>query len=356
MKWKEKERCPMLAVVVVEPGRVELAELPQPSPGPYEARIKTEVACLCNATDGKLIGGHFPGVDTYPLTLGHESVGIVDAVGQKVRNFRVGDRVIGGLLFDAGDGRTASGWGGFCEYTLAADHDAMVADGVADAEHGWFEVYEIQRVVPPEIPVEAAVMLCTWREVYGGIGDFHLQPGNDLLVFGAGPVGLSFLRFGRLLGLGRITLVDPLEAKRERAAALGADAVLPPDEQLLRDLVASRGKPFDAVIDAVGSPAIVNMALPLIGMGGTIGIYGVIAEPVITINKGQGPYNFNLFMHQWPTRWRERAAQEPLCDWIRAGTLRAEEFITHEFPIRRVNEAIEAVRSGQVIKTILRYD
>jgi alcohol dehydrogenase len=121
-------------------------------------------------------------------------------------------------------------------------------------------------------------------------------------------------------------------------------------------LVASRGKPFDAVIDAVGSPAIVNMALPLIGMGGTIGIYGVIAEPVITINKGQGPYNFNLFMHQWPTRWRERAAQEPLCDWIRAGTLRAEEFITHEFPIRRVNEAIEAVRSGQVIKTILRYD
>ncbi len=346
----------MLAVVVVEPGRVELADLPQPTPGPYEARVKTEVASLCNATDGKLIAGHFPGVDTYPLMLGHESAGIVDAVGEKVRNFRVGDRVIGGLLFNAGDGRTASGWGGFCEYTLAADHDAMVADGVADAEHGWFEVYEIQRTVPPDIPVEAAVLLCTWREVYGGIGDFQLKPGNDLLVFGAGPVGLSFLRFGRLLGMGTIVVVDPVEAKREKASAMGANVALPPDAQALSDLVASRGKPFDAVVDAVGSPAIVNMSLPLIRMGGTIGVYGVIAEPAMTLEKGQGPYNFNLFMHQWPTRWRERAAQAPLCDWIRAGTLQAEEFVTHEFPVQQIGEAIEQVKNGKVIKALLRYD
>ena len=60
---------------------VEIVELPEPTPGPYEALVKTEVACLCNATDGKLVAGHFPGVDTYPLTLGHESAGIVQAVG-----------------------------------------------------------------------------------------------------------------------------------------------------------------------------------------------------------------------------------------------------------------------------------
>jgi threonine dehydrogenase-like Zn-dependent dehydrogenase len=346
----------MLAVVVTEPGRVELVDLPTPSPGPYEARVKTEAACLCNATDGKLIAGHFPGVDTYPLMLGHESAGIVDAVGENVRNFHEGDRVIGGLLFNAGDGRTASGWGGFCEYTLAADHDAMVADGVADAEHGWCEVYEIQRAVPPDIPVEAAVLLCTWREVYGGIGDFHLQPGDDLLLFGAGPVGLSFLKFGKLLGFGSVTVVDPVAAKRERAAAMGADAVLPPDPAALGELVAGRGKPFDAVVDAVGNTAIVNMALPLIRLGGTIGVYGVVAEPAMTIEKGRGPYNFNLLVHQWPTRRRERAAQEPLCQWIREGKLRADDFISHEFPIRQIGDAIEQVRQGAVIKAILRYD
>ncbi len=165
----------MRTVAVVEPGKVEVVEIGEPKPRPYQVRVKTEAACLCNATDGKLVSGHFPGVDKYPLILGHESVGIVDAVGDKVRNFKLGDRVIGGLVFEFDDPKYSSGWGGFCEYTLATDHDAMVADGVADEEHGWFECYEIQRAVPGDIPVEAAVLLCTGREVYGGVGGFKLD-------------------------------------------------------------------------------------------------------------------------------------------------------------------------------------
>ena len=162
----------MRAVAVMEPNKVKVVDIPEPMPGPYQAKIKTEAACLCNSTDGKLVSGHFPGIDTYPLVLGHESAGIVDAVGGKVRNFSVGDRVIGGLVFEFADREYSSGWGGFCEYTLANDHDAMVEDGIADEEHGWFECYEIQRAVPPDIPIDAALLLCTWREVYGGFGDF----------------------------------------------------------------------------------------------------------------------------------------------------------------------------------------
>ncbi len=137
----------MRAVAVVEPGRVEIVELGKPEAGPYQALVRTEAACLCNATDGKLVAGHFPGVDKYPLVLGHEAAGIVEAVGSKVRNFNAGQRAIGGLVFEFADPAYASGWGGFCDYTLVNDHDAMVADGVADAEHGWFECYEIQRPV-----------------------------------------------------------------------------------------------------------------------------------------------------------------------------------------------------------------
>lgn len=345
----------MRAVAVIEPGRVEVVDLPDPTPGPYQVRVKTEVACLCNATDGKLVAGHFPGVSDYPLVLGHESAGIVDAVGEKVRNFRLGDRAIGGLLFEFGDPKYNSGWGGFCEYTLANDHDAMVEDGVADEAHGWFEVYEIQRPVAPDIAVEDAVLLCTWREVYGGFGDFNLQAGDDILVFGAGPVGLSFVKFGKLLGLGYIGVVDPLAPKREKALAMGADAVFTPDSPELATLAETRGKPLDAVIDAVGSPAIANAALPLIKMGGSVGIYGVIADESITIEKGKGPYNFNLYMHQWPTRAREKAAQQPLCQWIRQGKLHSDEYITHDFPMQQVNQAMEAVKRGEVIKAILRY-
>jgi threonine dehydrogenase-like Zn-dependent dehydrogenase len=340
----------MRAVAVTEPGKVAIVELGRPTVGPYQALVRTEVACLCNATDSKLIAGHFPGVDKYPLVLGHECAGIVEAVGGKVRNFRVGQRAIGGLVSDFSDPAYASGWGGFCEYTLANDHDAMVADGVATAEHGWFEVYEIQRPVPMDIPVEAALLLCTWREVYGGFGDFQLRAGNDIVIFGAGPVGLSFVKLARLLGLGYIGVVDPLESKRRRAIEMGADEAFEPG-----GIKARRGKPVDAVIDAVGRESIANAALGLIGMGGSICIYGVLAEPSIAIHKHQGPYNFNLFVHQWPTRSRERAAMEPLCEWVRQGKLRPADFITHEFPMERIAEAIDAVRGGEALKVLLRY-
>ena len=345
----------MRAVAVLEPGKVEVVELGIPALGPYQALVKTELAALCNATDGKLVAGHFPGVDRYPLVLGHEDTGIVQEVGAKVRNFRPGDRVIGGLLFEFSDPKFASGWGGFCEYTLVNDHDAMVADGVADAAHGWFECYEIQRAVDQDIPAAEAVLLCTWREVLGGFGDFQLKTGDDILVFGAGPVGLSFVKFARLLGLGWVGIVDPLQKKRERALALGADAAFTPDDLALTELTKQRGKPLDAVIDAVGHPPIINTALPLIKLGGSICVYGVIAAKELTINKAAGPYNFNLVIHQWPTRWREREAQQPLSQWIRQGQLKAVEFVTHEFRVEQIREALAAVQGGDVVKCLLRY-
>lgn len=345
----------MRAIAVIKPGKVDIIDLPIPNLGPYQALVKTEVAFLCNATDGKLVSGHFPGVDKYPLVLGHESSGIVHEIGKNVRNFKKGDRAIGGLVFDFGMPGYATGWGGFCEYTLVNDHDAMVKDGVADAKHGWFECYEIQSRVPCDIPVEAAALLCTWREVYGGFGDFNLKKGDDILVFGAGPVGLSFTKFAKLLGLGYVGVVDPMDHKRRKAMKMGADETFAPDSPKLKNLTKRRGKPLDVVIDAVGSGAIVNTGLPLIKMGGTIGVYGVIADGNIAVEKSAGPYNFNLYIHQWPTRFRERAAQKPLCKWIRSGKLKASEFMTHEFPMEKINDALETVKAGKAIKVLLRY-
>jgi threonine dehydrogenase-like Zn-dependent dehydrogenase len=345
----------MFSVAVIEPGKVAIVSLPDPVPGPYEARVRTELACLCNATDRKLVHGHFPGIDRYPLLLGHETVGIVDAVGDKVRSFRVGDRLAGGLLLRPSDPAYGSGWGGFSEYTLAGDHAAMVADGVATPEHGYAEVYEIMRSVPPDIPVEAALLLCTWREVYAGFEDFNLRPGNDILVFGGGPVGLSFVKFGRQLGLGWIGLVDPLPEKRDKGLASGADAAFGPDDTALRELARSRGKPLDRVIDAVGSESVINAALPLIRMAGSVCVYGVLDQPTVNLQKDAGPYNFNLLIHQWPTRDREALAQEPLCDWIRSGALDPTAFISAEFPIAQVEEAIRLSDSGRTLKTLLRF-
>ncbi|MCL4247736.1 MAG: zinc-binding dehydrogenase [Anaerolineae bacterium] len=345
----------MLAVAVTEPNSLKIIDVPEPAPGPYEARIKTEVGCLCNMTDRKLIEGHFPGVEDYPLLLGHETVGIVDAVGEKVRNFKVGDRVIGGLLLKTTDPTYASGWGGFSQYTLAGDHQAMVEDGLASNEHGWYEVYEIMRVVPRTISVEDAVMLCTWREVYGAFGDFDLRAGDNIIIYGSGPVGLSFVKFARLLGLNEVYSVDFLPSKRQKALEMGATAAFAPDSPELQAFLSTRKHSFDAVVDAVGKEGIINGALPLVKMGGSVCVYGVIDTPSIRVDKDTGPYNFNLLIHQWPTRARERAAQEPLIEWIRAGKLSYKEFISVEFPITEIGQAFENSKTGQPIKTLFRF-
>ena len=163
----------MKCVVVTKPGSIEIREVDKPTPGAYQALVRLEAAALCNATDSKLFTGHFPGVENYPLVLGHETVGIVEAVGDHVKNFKAGDRVIGGLLGAFSDPDLYSGWGGFSEYVLAHDHDAMVAAGIADAAHGWFDACEIQNVVPEGIPVEEAALACTWREVLGSFREFQ---------------------------------------------------------------------------------------------------------------------------------------------------------------------------------------
>ncbi len=347
----------MLSVAVIQPGRVEIVDIPKPTPGPYEAIVRNSVAYICNATDRKVVAGHFPGLglEKFPLLLGHESVGVVESVGNRVKSFKPGDRVIGALLLSPTDPRFTSGWGGNSEYVVAMDHAAMVADGVADSVHGWVEVSQIMRTLPQDIPLEEAALLCTWREVYGGFSDFQLKPGMDILIFGGGPVGLSFCRFARLLGLGWIGLVDPVALKREKAKALGADETFAPDSPGIADLTKRRGRPLDAVIDAVGNEKVINAGIPLLRLAGSMCVYGVLGRTTATITWETGPLNFNLFVHQWPTRAAEAAAQEPLIQWIRAGKLSSKDFLSAEFPVREAARALEASQEPTAIKTLLRF-
>jgi L-iditol 2-dehydrogenase len=281
-------------------------------------------------------------------------VGIVVAVGDRVKNFKPGDRVIGGMLGIFSDPTLYSGWGGFSEYVVAHDHDAMVADGVADETHGWFDACEIQNVVPEDIPVEEAVIACTWREVLGAFRDFRLQPGKKVIVYGSGPVGLSFVKLGKLFGLGQIDVVEPLPEKRRLAQKMGADRVFSPEEVQSADFRTREGRSYDTVIDAVGLEEVVNSGLPLLKMGGDVCVYGVMTKNP-TLHLNEAPYNFDLHIHQWPTRSEERAAMQTLNRWIREGKLKASDFVTHRLPMDRIVEAFDAVKRGEVIKAILTF-
>jgi len=342
----------MRSVAVVSPGKLEIVEVPRPVPGQFDALVRTECSFICNATDRKIVEGHFPGIDAdrYPVLLGHESVGIVEAIGEKVRSFKVGQRVIGGLNLEPGDSKFASAWGGNSEYVLVRDHAALVADG-KEAD----DVYRIMRTVPDDIEPAAAGLLCTFREVYAGFSDFRLSGSERIIIFGAGPVGLSFVRFAKLKRFPFIASVDPLPEKRELARALGADAVYRPDDDIEGAFTAAAGGKADAVIDAVGHESIINRALGLVRMAGSICVYGVVSSDTIELKKSRAPYNFNLFVHQWPTREAEAAAQEPLCEWLRTGELDIRPFVTGTYPLERFAEAMAATTGSGAVKTMITY-
>jgi threonine dehydrogenase-like Zn-dependent dehydrogenase len=346
------------SVAVIEPGRVELVDIPRPEIGPYEVLVKSELSFICNATDRKIVEGHFPGIPSadYPVLLGHETVGIVEAVGEKVRTFAPGQRTLGGLLLDPPGPGYTSGWGGNSEYVIIPDYQALHEDTPAGERGGINEVFKIMKTVDKDIPVEAAGMLCTWREVYAAFSDFRFTGEEHLVIFGAGPVGLSFTAFARIMGFPEIIVVDPIPEKRERASALGAHAVFSPEEDLEKLIEREAGGKVDAVVDAVGSVNIINSALNLIRLGGAVCVYGVLSDDTVLLNKAAGPMNFNLFMHQWPTRDYEAAAQEPLCAWIREGKLRWEDFVTGQFEIDEFPAAYAASQDGLSVKTLVRYE
>ena len=344
----------MKSLIITSPGQFEVRQIQKPEISDYQALVKTEMVALCNATDRKLIEGHFPGQNDYPMALGHENVGIVEAIGSKVKNFKIGDRVIGGLNATFAEPEIHSGWGGFSEYVVANDFEVLKENGLATPEHGCWDSFEIQNAVPEDICPEEAVISCTWREVLGAFKDFRLEPDKKVIVFGAGPVGLSFVKLGKLFGIKRIDIVDIFPEKLEIAKKMGADNAYTFSEVESPVFIEKANHLYDTVIDAVGLESIVNLGLSLIKMAGDICVYGVMTKnPTLDLSKG--PYNFNLHIHQWPTRSEEKAAMSTLSTWIREGRLEASEFISHRFKIDQLQEAVEIVRKGEAVKIVMTF-
>ena len=134
----------MRAAIVQDKGRLEVGEAPEPELGPYDVLCQQLYGGVCAATDRHLIRGDLPipGI-SYPLVLGHESIGRVVEVGNKVRHLKLDDLVTRTGLRDT-PGLKAT-WGGFAERGVGSDHQAMREDGLA--EDVW-KPYAINQVLP----------------------------------------------------------------------------------------------------------------------------------------------------------------------------------------------------------------
>jgi propanol-preferring alcohol dehydrogenase len=250
------------AILSAPRGGVAVRSVPVAQPGTGEVLVRMESCGLCHSD---LFVASLEKLPLQPLTLGHEGVGRVLALGAGVAGFNIGDRV--GITFLASTCGACelclSGRERFCPrqlnfgYTV---HGALAAYAVLPAP---FLVR-----VPDSLPAaEAAPLCCAGWTAYGALRESGLQPGQSVALFGMGGLGHLAIQYARHLGL-RVAAVDVSESKLEMARSLGADLTLAAGNAG-RDLQKQWGG-ADAAIVLTGSPAAVQQAFRSLKRTGTL--------------------------------------------------------------------------------------
>ena len=338
----------MKTLIVKKDHTLDIVEVPKPVITEYEALVKMVACGICNGTDAKIIKGKFKGLEEYPLMLGHEGVGRVEAVGTKVENYQVGDIVLLPFANDK-DEKHASGWGAFSEY--ATVYDAIAANVEAD-HFSWG-----QNIVPTDIDPVDAVMMVTLREVLAAIYTFGITPGSTVIVYGCGPVGATFTKFLSLLGIKDLVVIDRIEEKRTIALENGASMYFNGSKV---DIVAKVKEKYpngvDFVIDAVGHESIINEGLKIIRDRGNICVYGVPAMTKLNLDFTDAPYNWHLLFEQMPSKKEEGCAHEQIVAWLRSGEVKLKDYISNYIPFDQVIEGFEMLARHEIpLKCIVTF-
>jgi D-arabinitol dehydrogenase (NADP+) len=336
----------MKAVVYDEPGHFQVRQLPVPQPGAGELLLRVLVAGVCG-TDLHLHAGEFG--PTYPLTPGHEFVGEAVAVGPGVDQDLAGHRFV--VDNTASCGRCVE-----CRRARPAFCRNLVAQGVnAPGGFAEFVLTSADRCFPvddldPEVAVFSEPVAC----VIHGLDVLALQPGADVLLFGAGPTGQILTQLLARTTAGRLIVAAPTQAKLDLAKADGADHTVLLDRQAparsVTELRAFAPDGFDVVIDATGAPAVLAQSLPLTRTGGTIFVYGMTPEAAVW---PLAPYE--VFRRELTIKgsFAQQFSFDRALAALRTGRVNPSALISKRFGLDDYGSALAAVGDSAVVKAVL---
>ncbi|BCV25947.1 zinc-dependent dehydrogenase [Gelria sp. Kuro-4] len=343
----------MRALVFYGPNQLELAEVPVPELGPGDILVKV-AACLICGTDLRIFRGKkTKGVRT-PSILGHEFAGTVVAAGPDVGEFRPGDRVGVAPVIPCHTcayckkgrenvcaNRTALGYeyeGAFAEYVRIP----------AAAVHGG-NVYRL----PADLPFEAAALAEPLACCVNGQRNSQIGLGDAVVILGAGPIGLMHLALAKAAGAGRVIVSEPNDQRRSMALELGADLVVNPEVEDLNGVVknATDRLGADAVILAIGIPALAEQALTLVRKGGSVNFFaGFSVGDAASMDVNLIHYNELKITGTSAARREDYGLALRL---IGKGLVDAGRIVTHRYPLDRGWEAFKLAESGQGIKVAI---
>jgi len=354
------------AAVLHGPGlplEIETVQLADPKPGDVLVRIVGSGVC---GSDLHLADGELA-MYGYPIVPGHEAAGIVEAVGSEVRYVRPGDHVVLGWI--PGCGHCATCWDGrpgqcgqiawnrlydgetrLSKDGHAIDHMAHVAGYAEYAVVGERTTVRIREDAPLE---KVCLVGCAVATGYGSV--FHhagVQPGSSALVIGCGGVGLNVVQCLALAGATTIVAVDLSESKLETAAAFGATHTLGAGADVVAAVQElSGGAGVDYAFEVISTAATIETAFAATRYGGTVVVVGVPSPAGSTITLPASPGRRVMSGSPGGTQW---ATTPLLVDLYMAGRLKLDELVTKERPLEEANEALDDLRAGRVIRTVLR--
>lgn len=344
----------MKAIVYHGPGKMAWEEVPTPSVvDDTDAIIRVDAVTICG-TDLHILKGDVPAV-TDGRVLGHEAVGTVESVGAGVRTLAVGDRVLVSCI-------TACGSCGYCRqgmYGQCLGGGGWILGHLIDGTQAEYVRVPFADTsthrIPPGVTDEQILMLAdilpTGYEV--GVLNGQVQPGQVVVVVGAGPIGLSAMMGARLYSPSHVIAVDKADARLEAAKNFGADITVNNGRQDPREVVdeLTDGLGADLAVEAVGVPATFELAATLIRPGGRVANIGVHGEPATLHLEDLWIRNVAI-----TTGLVDTSSTPTLLRLLTAGQLDADRFITHHFAMADFEEAYEVfARAGETgaLKVVL---
>ena len=328
----------MRAAVITSPGVIEIATVPDPSPGPRDVVVSVAGCGICG-TDLHILDGEF--APTLPIVPGHEFAGDVVAVGAQVTEVAVGDRVAVDPSLHCGEcyqcrrgrGNLCERWaaigvtvaGAAAEFVSAPVSNCFVlAEGISTADAALIE------------PLSCAVR---------GFDVLAPRLGDHYLIYGAGTMGLMMMELAKRAGAASVSVVDTNPNRLGTAELLGCSATATSADDL------ERARGWDVVIDCTGVVAAIEDGLGRVARGGTFQQFGVSGETAQARFSPFKVYNQEIrivgsmaVLHSF-----ERAGE-----LLQAGFLRPDVMISDRFDLEDYPKALDQFKQGIGRKILVR--
>lgn len=312
------------AAVMPELGSIEIRDVGYPQIGPREVVVQVQAVGVCGSDTAYYQVGYIGDwVVDGPIILGHEAAGIVHEVGPQVSQVQVGDRVAiepGTPCRDCRD--CMAGRYHLCpdlKFLATPPYDGALVQYLALDERNLF-------VLPDSMSYEEGALLEPLSVGIWACKRAALTAGDDVLITGAGPVGILAAQTARALGAGSVTLIDISPFRLDLAQKLGFSTE-PSD--------AASDREFDVLIECSGAPGVLATNLGRLRTNGRAAMVGMpkqaVELPLSNLNSKELTIGLvNRYAHTWPIA----------IDLVSSGRIDVTSIITHRFPLTESETAI----------------